>query len=435
MSERDLRVERTPPRGWNSYDCYGCGIDEAAFRANARAMARELLPHGYEYACIDGLWYYDDVTHFGLGGVAPQPPHIDDHGRPIPSPARFPSSAGGRGFAPLAEFVHGLGLKFGIHLMRGIPRLAVERGTPIAGTDRRAADVADRADVCRWETTMYGVDTRRPGAQEWYDSLLALYASWGVDFIKADDCGNAPYHREEVAALSRAGRRCGRPILLSLSPGIDMHEVLPAHPHAAAHAEMWRISADIWDKWDNVRYLFPLCALWSGAIGPAGFPDADMLPYGMLGLGNTPTLPTRRCRLTEEEVRTHFTLLAMARSPLFFGGDVPQLDDFTRGVITHPELLAINARSRGNRPLWIWQLENRHVAWKAQDLDGPGQYLALFNLTDEAAEVSAGLPENGFPARARLRDLWARTDAGVVEKKVAAPLPPHGCAVYRVEPA
>lgn len=428
-------THRTPPRGWNSYDCYGCAIDEAAFRANAQVMADRLLAHGYVYACIDGLWYYDEISPTALAGASNQPPHVDDFGRVIPSPRRFPSSAGGRGFKPLADWVHSLGLKFGIHVMRGITRVAVDRNLPIHGTNRRAADVANTADRCYWESTMYGVDVTRDGAQAWYDSLLDLYCSWGVDFIKGDDFGNTPYHRAEVAALSSAVRRCGRPIVLSLSPGIDMHEVLPVHPHVAAHSDMWRISADIWDKWDNVRYLFPLCALWSGAIGPDSFPDADMLPYGMLGLGNNPPRPTRRSRLTEDEVRTHFTLLAISRSPLLFGGDLPQLDDFTYGVITNPDILALNSRSRGNRPLWIWQLDGKLVAWKALDLDGPGQYLALFNLGDEASDISVGLADHGFPARARLRDLWLRADAGFVEGRVTARLAPHACALYRLEPA
>jgi hypothetical protein len=281
---------------------------------------------------------------------------------------------------------------------------------------------------------MFGVDMGKAGAQAWYDSLLDLYAGWGVDFIKGDDFGNMPYHRDEITALHRAAQRCGRPITLSLSPGINMPDILAAHPHVARHSDMWRISADIWDKWDNVRYLFPLCAVWSGAIGPASFPDADMLPYGMLGLGEKPSRPVRRTRLTEDEVRTHFTLLAMARSPLFFGGDVTQLDDFTLGVLTHPDVLRVHAASRNNQPLWIWQLENRCAAWRADDTAGDGQYLAAFNLSEEPIEMALHLAEHGFAERVEVRDLWARADLGPAEKTIAPRLPPHACVLYRLTP-
>jgi len=212
------------------------------------------------------------------------------------------------------------------------------------------------------------------------------------------------------------------------------HEILSAHPHVAQHCDMWRISADIWDKWDDVRYLFPLCAVWSGAIGPDSFPDADMLPYGMMGLGNTPLRPTRRSSLTQDEVRSHFTLLAIARSPLMFGGDVPQLDDFTRGILTNPEVLAVNGDSRHNRPLWLWPRDDRYVAWSAEAGTGGGHYLAIFNLGDEPAEVTVSLAEHGLGQRAKLRDLWTRTDAGIVDTQIAPRLDPHACRLYRVTP-
>lgn len=434
MSNISVSVNATSPRGWNSYDSYGCAISEADFRANAEALAAKLLPHGYEYACIDGLWYYDDVTPTALGATSTQEPHLDAFGRPVPSPVRFPSSRDGQGFKPLADAVHQLGLKFGIHIMRGIPRLAVERRMPVAGSRQNAAAIADPSSRCAWENTMYGVDMRKAEAQAWYDSLLELYAGWGVDFIKGDDFGNTPYHSEEVEALHRAVKRCGRPIVLSLSPGINMPDIMTAHPHVAAHSDLWRISADIWDKWDNVRYLFPLCALWSGAIGPSSFPDADMLPYGMLGLGEKISRPTRRCRLTEDEVRTHFTLLAMARSPLLFGGDVPQLDDFTLGILTHSEVLHVQAYSRNNQPLWIWQLENKYAAWKADDVAGDRHYLAVFNLSDEPADVPVDLSAHGFGTRVRIRDLWARAELGLAEKTVAPRLAPHACVLYQLTP-
>ena len=127
---------------------------------------------------------------------------MDEYGRLMPAVNRFPSSANGAGFKPLADYVHSKGLKFGIHIMRGIPRQAVERNLPIRGTSYHAADVADKDNGCRWNPDMWGVDTTKPGSQVYYDSIADLYASWGVDFIKADDMGSHLYQPAEMKALS-----------------------------------------------------------------------------------------------------------------------------------------------------------------------------------------------------------------------------------------
>lgn len=432
MSHR-LQLAPTPPMGWNSYDSYGCAVTEADFLANLDAIAERLKPHGYEYACIDAGWYYDRVVPTGLAAVAADGvrPHMDSFGRLLPSPIRFPSAAGGDGFRPLAEATHSRGLKFGIHIMRGIPRAAVDGNIPVAGASGRARDIADTSSRCPWEQTMFGVDMARPGAQAWYDSLVSLYADWGVDFIKADDMCH-PYFSAEIEALFRALDRCPRPILLSLSPGVDVNDVLRAHPHVAEHSEMWRISADVWDKWLDVRQLFPISAVWGSASGTGTWPDADMLPYGRLGLGNNPSRPTRASRLSEDEMRTHFTLLVMMRSPLFLGGDVPQLDAPTLTVLTNPEVLAVHRHATGMRQLHIWGRSDRAVARAAVDGRTGDTILALFNLDDSPAELSATLEELGLNGPARVRDLWAGQDLPRVTEKVAVRLAPHACALYRL---
>ena len=130
---------------------------------------------------------------------------MDEWGRLLPAPNRFPSAAGGAGFRPLADFVHGLGLRFGVHLMRGVPRLAADRNLPILGSRHRCGDIADRVNICPWNSDMYGVDMSKPGAQAYYDSVFALVASWGVDFVKVDDISR-PYHRNRPRS-----RRCAGP--------------------------------------------------------------------------------------------------------------------------------------------------------------------------------------------------------------------------------
>jgi len=181
-------------------------------------MAEKLLPFGYDIFTVDIQWYEPEAKSYTYNSN-PEPT-MDGYGRLLPAPNRFPSSVGGKGFAPLAAEVHKAGLKFGIHLMRGIPRLAVKRNLPVLGTPYRAADIADTSSTCPWNPDMYGVDMRKPGAQAYYDSVFRLYASWGVDFIKMDDMSR-PYdaHAPEIEGAHKAILASGRPIILSLSPG------------------------------------------------------------------------------------------------------------------------------------------------------------------------------------------------------------------------
>jgi hypothetical protein len=134
--------------GWNSWDCYGTTVTEDEVLANAEFMAEHLLPHGWDTVVVDIAW--SDPTARAHGYNEGAPLVVDDHGRPQPAPNRFPSTADGAGFGPLAERVHGLGLRFGVHVMRGIPRVATEQDLPILGTDATARDVADPGNRCEW---------------------------------------------------------------------------------------------------------------------------------------------------------------------------------------------------------------------------------------------------------------------------------------------
>jgi alpha-galactosidase len=207
-----------PPMGWNSWNSFATTITEAQTREIAAIMADKLLPFGYDILTVDIQWYEPEASSYTYN--AKPNPAMDAYGRMIPALNRFPSSAQGRGFAPLAQAVHALGLKFGIHVMRGIPRAAVDRNLPVLGTDVRAADIADRSNICSWNPDMYGVDMAKPGAQAYYDSIFRLYADWGVDFVKMDDMSR-PYdaHAPEIEAAHKAIAATGRPIILSLSPG------------------------------------------------------------------------------------------------------------------------------------------------------------------------------------------------------------------------
>ena len=179
---------KTPPRGWNSYDYYDTNVGEADVLANAEYMAQHLKPYGWEYVVVDIQWYsYNTASMRDRFQYIPFGKNeMDRFGRLLPCPEKFPSSAGGAGFRPLADKIHSLGLKFGIHMMRGIPREAAQNHLPILGTDVTADMVADPSSIAEWNPDMYGIYDCEAG-QKYYDSLLALYADWGVDFIKVDD--------------------------------------------------------------------------------------------------------------------------------------------------------------------------------------------------------------------------------------------------------
>ena len=358
-----------PPMGWNSWDAFGTTVTEAQARDQADFMAEHLLPHGWRILTVDIQWYEPGAKGHSYRPEAPLA--MDDWGRLVPAPNRFPSAAGGAGFKPLADYVHGRGLQFGIHLMRGIPRLAVARNLPVKGTKARAAAIADVTSVCPWNPDMYGVDMARPGAQAYYDSVFELIASWGVDFVKVDDISR-PYHEHEaeIEAIRRAIDRSGRPIVLSLSPG---ETALAAAEHVKRHANMWRISDDFWDTWPALLEQFDRLAHWNAHRGPGHWPDADMLPLGALDLGR------RQTRFTPDEQRTLMTLWSIARSPLIHGGDMTQTDVATLELLTNDEVIAVDQGSEDNRPLFD---RDGLVAWTARVPGSPDRYLALFNTRD-----------------------------------------------------
>jgi hypothetical protein len=412
------RLAPTPPMGWNSWNSFATTITEAQTLEQAEIMARELRPAGYDILTVDIQWYEPGASSYTY--AAKPAPTLDDHGRLLPAPNRFPSAKDGRGFKPLADKVRAMGLRFGVHLMRGAPRLAVERGLKVLGTEIAVADIVDRRSLCSWNPDMYGVDMGKPGAQAYYDSVFALLASWGVDFVKVDDLSR-PYdaHMAEIEATHRAIGRSGRPMILSMSPG---ETPVVRGAHARRHAQMWRISDDFWDDWKMLEAQFTRLENWSPYIGDGGWPDADMLPLGRLALG------ARDTRFTPDEQRTLMTLWSIARSPLIMGGDLRRLDAATKALLTNPEVIAVNQGSSRNRPHFV---EDGIRVWTAQ-ADGGDGYLALFNTGDKARETGVDLKAVGLPASIAVRDLWSRTDIGQASGRFAVELPAHGAGLYRL---
>jgi hypothetical protein len=365
----------TPPMGWNSWDDFATTVSEAQIHAQAEVMKDKLASHGWNLITVDIQWYEPGANGFNYRPDAKL--ELDEWGRLIPAPNKFPSAAGGQGFKPLADYLHGLGLKFGIHLMRGIPRQAVAAKTPIKGTTYTAADIADTRSICRWNGDMYGVDMKKAGAQEYYDSVFDLLASWGIDFVKVDDL-SAPYHQAEIDGIRKAIDHTGRAIVLSTSPGATP---VASGPHISTHANMWRISGDFWDNWPQLLEQFGRLNVWTPFRGPGHFPDADMLPVGTISLGRRVT------NLNADEQATLLTLWSVARSPLILGADLTKLDPATLALITNDEVLAVDQASSGNHQLFQ---RGGFIGWIADVPGSPDKYLALFNTRPRAGDVDTG---------------------------------------------
>ncbi|USI74741.1 glycoside hydrolase family 27 protein [Sphingomonas morindae] len=409
----------TPPMGWNSWNSFGTTITEAQARETAAIMRAKLLPFGYSIFTIDIQWYEPEASSYAY---TPNPvPAMDGFGRLLPAPNRFPSSAGGKGFAPLAADIHAMGMRFGIHLMRGIPRLAVKRNLPVLGTPYRAADIADTDSRCPWNPDMFGVDMRKPGAQAYYDSVFALYAGWGVDFVKMDDMSR-PYdaHAPEIEAAHKAIRASGRPITLSLSPG---ETPVLRGDHVRRFAQMWRISDDFWDEWPMLEAQFTRLENWTPWRAPGAWPDADMLPLGRLALG------ARDSRFTPDEQKTLMSLWAITRSPLIMGGDLRHLDAATLALLTNRAVLAVNQASSDNRPHFV---EDETRIWSARPDAGSGRYVGLFNTGKTARTVGLPLAALGLDGPQPVRDLWSGAMLPPAAGRLEAHLPPHGAGLYRL---
>lgn len=394
----------TPPRGFNTWDCYATSVNEEQLLANARYQAEHLKQFGYEYVVCDIQWYEPTADSFTYHNFTPL--CCDEYSRLIPAPNRFPSSAGGKGFKPIADEIHALGLKFGIHILRGIPRQCVHANTPTLLEGVTARDIAQQFSVCPWNTDMYGVDADKRGAKEYYESLFELYASWDVDFVKVDDIANTefkphdPYSaKKEIELIKNAIDKCGRDMVLSLSPGpAPLNEA----EHLKQNANMWRMSGDFWDNSEALDRMFDLCSKWYVHTEKGCYPDCDMLPFGTICLADkNPLYRGRKTRFTQAEQHMVMNLWCIFRSPLMFGGEMTLMDDFTYSLITNRELLDINAYSTDNRPLLS---DGEKAVWTCVDKNGK-TVLAFFNLSGKPITFKVCANEVNIKSFGTLREL------------------------------
>ena len=448
-SERIMKkmISPVPPMGWNSFDAFGSSVTEEQFKANVDFMAEQLKPLGWEYAVVDFCWSHPDpgavanpdLVYAEDGSSTPELA-MDHYGRLIPDPGRFPSSVGGDGFKPLSDYVHSKGLKFGIHIMRGIPRSAVYRNSPILGSDKTAADIADPANYCRWLNHNYGVDMDKEGSQAYYDSIFTLYESWDVDFIKADDLtylhaqpglnpGDDQYAAREIAAIGRACANTERDMILSLSCGPTSFNQAE---HVDKYSHMWRITQDFWDEWGSLKELFYYCRGWAPLRKAHGWPDADMIPFGRLSLCGPKGEP-RYSRFTDNEKLVLMTLLALFRSPLILGGDLPQIDETSLKLVTNRKIVRINQLGQGSREI----LNNgTSLIWLSEDSENGNMYAAFFNLHDDYSiqpDMSALRKELSEQNYASVIDIWQNKRYKSLADLKNSTILPHSCLLLELE--
>lgn len=425
----------TPPMGWNSWDCFSVTVTEEEVKQNADFVAKHLKQFGWEYIVVDLAWFAPGATHETYKGMN-IPQLIDEFGRLIPDPVKFPSSANGKGFKPLADYVHSLGLKFGIHIMRGIPVQAVEQKCPVKGTGLTADQISYDRERCPWYNSLRTLNFGEYGAQEYYNSIFELYASWGVDYIKADDLNawhevhnsdgsptgtGSPYRIDDIEGIAAAIKNCGRPMVLSISPGGPETTIIN---HLRKHTNLWRISADFWDEWGSLKKQMERCATWAPFVKPGHWPDADMLPLGYMPRGESGG-QNRFTNFTKDEQISLISLWCMFRSPLMFGGHLPQCDDFTVSLLTNKKVVDINQFSKNNRQVYS---DEKIRIWAAESTCSDAQYFAVFNISDEDISYRLTLDQLPSPKGCCALDLWSNEEISLDhELKIKA----HGVRLIR----
>jgi len=431
MTAQERPLAPTPPMGWNSWDAFGESVKESDIRATAEWMAKNLKSYGWQYVVVDSGWYVKN--HAAEYNAKDAEFSLDGFGRYTPAANTIPSAGEGKGFRPLADYVHSLGLKFGVHILRGIPREAVAKNLPIEGSNFHAQDAADTSDTCPWNPFNYGLDTRKPSAQAYYDSLARQFAEWGVDYVKVDCISSHPYKGDEIRLLSQALKKVKRPMVLSLSPG---PAPLEKAEEMAKYAQLWRISDDEWDVWQGkedfpqgVNNQFERAAAWARHTRQGNWPDADMLAIGELrpapGWGEP-----RTSRLTKDEQRTLLTLWAIFRSPLIIGGNLLLCDEWTKSLLTNAEVIAVNQSSTNNHAV---ETTPNSAVWVAETEAGGDTYVAVFNRSHAAQSLHYDFAKLGLTrSQYELRNLWEHKELGwakAIDVKLAA----HASVLYLLQ--
>ena len=411
----------TPPMGWNSWDCYYSSVTEKEVLQNAQYLVdNDLVRHGWQYVVVDIRWY---CNHPSLGGGnynqrGDQDYVLDEYGRYLPSPSRFPScmqDGKNLGFKALADKLHQMGLKLGIHIMRGVPKAVVGSSYRLKGSEQTPwSEVYNgTTSPCTWLKDNLLVRNNESG-QLYYNSIMDLYAEWGVDFLKIDDLSR-PFYTDEIHMIRRAIDQTGRPIVLSLSPGKTQYQYAQ---ECLDNANMWRMMDDLWDTWSAVDAVFNEAHAWETVTRPGNYADCDMLPLGQIAMtigdpGYTAADAGRWTRLSQNEQLTMMTLWGICHSPLFFGGEMTRNDDFTLSLLNNEEYHQMHKHGTDAHQV-VNDEDLGHVAWTSTDPATGNRYLALFQRDNTRWVV-------GAKALYRSETVAYTTDGHAVDVDIAWP--------------
>ena len=414
-------VGQTPAMGWSSWSYIRHDPTAADIEAQAAAMKSSgLASVGYDYVNIDDFWY---------GCPGSQGPDVDQYGRWATDAGAFPPSATGEnGIAVVADYVHSLGLKFGLYVTPGISDQAVAQNTPIEGTSYTADEIANGASEGNYNCGgMQGIDYSKPGAQDFINSWADEFASWGIDYLKLDGVGDTDIG--DVQAWSSALQQTARPIHLELSNSLD-----PANASTwSQYSNGWRTGGDIecycgangssypLTDWGSVSSRFDQVAAWQPYGGPGGYNDYDSLE---IGNGSNDGL-------TPDERQTQMSLWALGSSPLLLGTDLTHLDPTDLAYLKNTAVIAVD--QDGIDASRVVNTSTQQVFAKTEK--NGDVIVGLFNESNEPEAVSTSAAAVGLHAGAGtyldLDNLWtgkSTESTGAISADVA----PHGVALFKV---
>lgn len=422
-----------PPMGWNSYYCWNYAVTEKQFMDNVHYLAN-LKKYGWQYCIVDFIWWIPQMGAFaGSQNGNWNLGNMDENGRFWPDTTRFPSAIGHKGFKPLSDSCHALGMKFGIHLMRGVPKMAVRRNCPILNSTYTCTDAADQNSTCPWLDWMYGTQNTAAG-QAYLSSVVQLANDWGVDYLKIDDLSAAMYHGPEVVMYANAIGSASREIVFSTSPGPTP---LSDSGHVSKYANMWRLVNDLWDTWGQLTNAYDVAESWRKASvnwGHGCWPDVDMLPFGHLALYGPVGNPRYSLSTyAKGEHRLMFLLWCINNGPLMWGGNLPdnKTDPFYDSLMTNSDALFINQHGIKARVLKA-QSTGTPIWTATHPTDTTTKFVLFGNTSNSQQTISINLTSIGFSATQSVpvKNVWTGATLSNFTGTFAQTIPSHDAALY-----
>lgn len=415
---QDSSLGHRPYLGWSSFSEQTLNpgfLTQSNIAAESDALAAAgLQAHGFRYINIDSGWQGS----------------FDTYGRPIPSTSTFPD------IKALIAHIHQNGQKAGIYWIPGVEYPAVAANSPILGTPYHIQDIltvpytaGNAFGGSGTSPFHYKIDFTKPGAQEYTNSVVALFASWGVDLIKLDGVtpGSDSYdlsidNRNDVAAWSKAITASGRPIWLTISWDLDEDYVSVWQQYSNAR----RIDQDVecegdcskLTNWPRIYTRFRELPGWENASGQSvGWNDLDSLEL----------VDGSADGLTNDEKQSALGLWALANAPIVLGGDLKNIDAFGKQLLTNDEVLAVDQTAKPAKQVLDGDVE----VW-VSNLGHGNYYVGVFNMNATVVHVNIPWSALGFGYASEIRDLWTHRELGPSSNGFSTVLGAHASRLLRV---